>query len=832
MLIQLGCQSSSSNETLIETKDETPGEWMFQQRAFPYNKINEASIVKGRAYVKQLQSQKRSLDDPWEAAGPINIGGRITDIALHPTWSDILFVGSSVGGVWRSLDAGKNWDVVFEEPGALSIGSIDISKSNPNVIYVGTGEANASATSGAFFGNGMYKSTDSGDSWEHIGLSESHHIGRVIIAPENPDHVFVAVAGALYNKSEDRGLYRTLDGGETWDRVLHVSDSTSCIDVVMNPDNPDILFASTWERIRHPNERSYAGITSRIYRSLDGGETWMHIDNDVPNNNKVGRIGLALDPNEPTTIYATYTRDPVTNKFDGLFKSVNNGNSWVRIDDGSMNSVFSSFGWFFGNVRVHPVYPDSVFVIGISAYASGDGGVSWEQYLPPEVHVDHHAFEIHPLDANFRAQGCDGGLYLSHDMGATWEHVEVLPITQFYTCEIDVQLPHRLYGGMQDNGTGRTPDGNLDDWERILGGDGFYVIVDPTNSDIIYAESQWGNLSKSIDGGESFSWAGVSLDDDDRTNWNTPVVMSPHNPAVIYYGAQRLFRTTTASQPWEPISGDLTDPITSLDEVGTITTIAISESDSNVIYVGSDDGQVSVSMDWGESWQFISDDLPMRYVTRVAVDPYDALSAYVTFSGYRHADYIAHVYHTYDGGETWEDISGNLPDVPVNDIIVDPRIDFTLYIATDLGVWYTNNLGLSWSVLGTDLPSTVVNDLTLHNETRILLAATYGRSMFNYDLGEPSATKDAEKVISYAKVYPNPANSVVNLEVEFIKKGRCQISLMSSSGNLVKKCYDGIVSTGMTSFNFDIDGIPSGNYFIHMHVDGHQSVKPIIIIGS
>jgi photosystem II stability/assembly factor-like uncharacterized protein len=828
-LMLTSCNLSHKQDKAKNQKNETPGEWMFNQRAYPYGKINKKAIAEAIQITKEAHQERRSLEEPWVNGGPVNIGGRITAISLHPTDQNIIYAGASVGGLWRSEDGGITWEVIFEEAGALSIGSIAIAESDPNTIYLGTGEANSSATSGAFFGNGMYKSSDGGDSWTHIGLEASSHIARIVVDPADPDKAFVAVAGTLYAKSQERGVYRTLDGGTSWKRMLFVSDSTACIDIVLNPANSNSLYASTWERLRYPNRRSYSGITSRVYKSIDAGETWLPIANGLPNNLDVGRIGLAAAPSDTSIVYAVYTRDPSLNLFDGVYKTENAGASWIRVDDGSLGSVFASFGWFFGNIRVHPHDADSVFVLGLRTHVSGDGGTSWNIHIPDDVHVDQHAYEIHPQNTNFRVAGNDGGLYISHDAGITWEHVAVLPISQFYTCEVDRQLPERLYGGMQDNGTGRTPSGLEDDWEMIWGGDGFYVRVDPTNSDVIYVESQWGNMRRSFDGGSSWTFALDGIDFDDRTNWNTPFVITPHNPAVLYYGTHRLYRSNDRTISWELVSDDLTNPETSLDDEGTISTIAVAESDSNVIYVGSDDGYVHVTFDGGDMWTAISDDLPLRYVTRVAVDPYDAMSAYVTISGYRNTDYMPHVFYTDNGGQSWEDISGNLPEIPVNDIIVDPEMDNTLYLANDLGVWYTNNRGLEWNVLGSGFPSTVVNDLTLHRDTRKLVAATYGRSMYTILLGEPTATSDFVATVSASRVFPNPATGSTILELELEEGSHSSITCFDFSGKIVRRVYDGYIQAGLNQLNLDLSGIPAGSYLLRADLKGQVVVQKLMI---
>ncbi|MCB0597086.1 MAG: T9SS type A sorting domain-containing protein [Lewinellaceae bacterium] len=807
-------------EPKLKTAEPAPTDWLFNQRAYPHNHIDYQAY---RDAVRQTRLAKSSVmnrgNEAWEVAGPLNIGGRITDIALHPTDPNIIYAGASVGGVFKSTDGGVSWEAVFENEGALSIGNIALAPSDPDILYVGTGEANGEFASGAFFGDGVYRSVNGGESWQYLGLENSQHIGRIVVDPQDPDRVFVAAAGILYGKDEHKGLYRTEDGGQNWEKVLFVSDSTSCIDVAMNPQNPDILYASTWERIRRPWQRSYGGVTSRLYRSQDGGDTWAPLANGLPpSDEERGRIGIAVSPSDPAILYATFTTDRITNVFDGIYKSLDGGDSWFRVDNGTIDNIYSSFGWFFGNIRVDPTNPDVVYAMGVTLHKSIDGGVSWEDIT--YMHVDQHGLEIHPVNPNFVVAGNDGGIYLSQNGGNSWDHVEVLPLTQFYECEIDFLQPERIYGGAQDNGTMRTLTGGDNDWGQILGGDGFHVIVDPTDNDIIYAEYQWGSLFRSDDGGFDFGFI-FNGGNNDRTNWNTPVVMDPSNPEVIYYGANRLYRSPDRGNSWSPISGDLTDglhPSGSL-AFGTITSIAVAPANPEVIYVGTDDGNVQVTQDGGLSWENVSDGLPKRFVTEVAVDPYDELVAYVTLSGYRFVDYQPHVLRTADAGQTWEDISGNLPEIPINDIIIDPAYDQTLYIANDLGVWHTTDLGQNWEVLGNNLPMTVVNDLDFHPDTRILLAATYGRSIQKYQLEEVMTGTSGEVVSgsNNLEISPNPVQESATVRFELPRPVNARMELFSLSGQKVKTIADQQFEAGQNQVQLDASVLPGGQYLVRLY---------------
>ncbi|MFQ5447406.1 MAG: WD40/YVTN/BNR-like repeat-containing protein, partial [Saprospiraceae bacterium] len=521
----------------VASAKSLPSDWMYDQRAYPHNHIDRLAYRDAFRQTKLARSEAQSRGaNEWVPAGPVNIGGRITDVALDPVNQNIIYAGTSVGGIFKSADGGETWTAVFDDAGALSIGALAVAPSAPNTVYAGTGEANGSFSTGAFFGNGLYKSTDGGNTWINAGLENTNHIGRIAVDPQNADHVYAATTGVLYGKNEDRGLYRTFDGGQNWDKVLYLSDSTACIDVAINPQNANIVYAAMWERIRQPWGRRYGGPTSGIYRSLDGGENWEQLTDGLPSSDaETGRIGIAVAPSAPNVVYACFTTNAVTNVFNGVYKSTDAGSSWTHVDDGSIANVFSSFGWFFGNLRIAPDDPGKVWCLGVPLYHSQDGGVSWSN-VTSGMHVDQHALEFHPLNPGFMVAGNDGGLYISQNGGESWSHVEVLPITMFYNADINYQAPEQLFGGTQDNGTNRTPAGATDGWEKILGGDGFHVLVDPADPQYVYAEYQFGNLFRSDDGGNSMSFI-FNGGNDDRTNWNTPIVFDPSDPATLYYGA-------------------------------------------------------------------------------------------------------------------------------------------------------------------------------------------------------------------------------------------------------------------------------------------------------
>jgi len=822
---------SCNNKEVIkikESKNETPSEWMYNQRAYPNNFINKKAITKGIAQVNTLKKQNRNTSSTnWELKGPINIGGRITDVAISPIDDNHIYVGTAVGGIFESTDRGVTWNPIFDETGKLSIGNIAISQSNPNRIYVGTGEANGGSSDAANFGDGVYRSDDAGATWQHIGLNESNHIGRVIVDPNNPDRVFVAATGVQYGKSIERGVYRTTNGGTNWDKVLYVSDSTSIIDVAMNPANTNILFAAAWERIRYPYVRDYGGKSSGVYRSLDGGDTWSKLANGLPtSNDDTGRIGIAISPSNPSIIYASYTTDLIQNVFNGLYKSTDNGDNWSLVALSDISDVNATFGWYFGNVRVHPNNENEVYVLGQKLYKTSNSGTSWNEVYG--MHVDYHAMEYSKTNPNFMVAGCDGGVYLSENGGASWNHINNLPITQIYNLEVDYQLPERLYCGTQDNNTLTTSTGSLDDWYAILGGDGFQVNVDKTNSGTIYCEYQWGNLYRIDDVYGGPNWALNGVDYADRNNWNTPVEISPIDSNVLFYGSNKLYKSTNRAEYWNAISPDLTngEHPSGSQSFGTLTCIAPSYNDIDVIYVGSDDGNLSVTFDGGANWASIDNGMPNRYVTQISINPNDNLTAYVTYSGYGYLDYAAHIFKTVDGGQNWMDISGNLPSIPINDVVYAP--DGKLYIATDLGVWYANDdNGTDWNILGNNLPTTIVADIKIHEPTNILYAGTFGRSMYSYNLNT-SATINDFSIVNSIKIYPNPinANSIVEFNLE--QSNNTSIYITDLLGKKIALIQHTKLESGLHKINISNNNTLKGMYFLHIQTANKHLSKKVI----
>ncbi|HLG33033.1 MAG TPA: T9SS type A sorting domain-containing protein, partial [Ignavibacteriaceae bacterium] len=775
-----------------------------------------------------------------EFAGPLNVGGRVVDIEFDPSDPNIIYSGFATGGVFKSTDMGVTWFPIFDSLAVLTVGDIAIDPINTNIIYVGTGEPNGGHNN--FPGGGMFKSTDGGSTWIFLGEEETTSIGRVLVHPANTNIVYFAAVGSYFAPNPERGIYKSTDGGASWAQSLFVSDSTGGIDIIMDPINPNRMMAAMWERVRRPNSSHLYGPSSGIYKTFNGGDTWELIQPAAglpdPNSQNVGRIGLAISQNNPDIVYTLYN-DGV--EIISLYKSTDFGNSWTDVDpDNELNACSVCFSWYFGQVRVHPTNPDIVFVLDIGIMRSSNSGNTWSENF--QTHVDHHALTFHPTDPNIMMLGNDGGMNKSSNAGVSWgAHVQI-PATQFYEIGLDAMNPSQLYGGTQDNGTNRTPDGGINNWQHIFGGDGFYVIVDFTNPDIIYAESQFGNLGKSTDGGNNFDGATNGIDGGEPTNWDTPVIMDPNNNNVLYYGTNFLYRTTNATVNWTKISSQLTDWVPGR-RLGTLTTMAVASTNSNVIYVGTDDAHVWVSTDNGSTWNEISDGLPERWVTRVAVDPTDENIVYVTFSGLKWRDPQPHIFRSTDKGSSWTDISSNLPDTPIDAFAVDYNFPAVLYLGSDVGMYVSFNSGQSWEVLGEGLPILPIGDIEIHPTDYFLVAGTYGRSMYKIDLSQVTGINPDETPVSLSEFelyqnYPNPFNPTtkINFTVPAVIANE-----VKQSQNIVLKVYDALgkevatlVNEGKSAGNYEVefnaDGLSTGIYFYKLQAGSFVETKKMILL--
>jgi len=772
-----------------------PNPWFFAERAFPQGRIPREAWQQAQLQATVLRDEARRAaadrDGGWEATGPTNVGGRVTAIAIDPSDQDIVYAGCAEGGILRTADGGQSWQPIFDDQASLAMGAVAIDPSDPQVIYAGTGEVNPGGGSVVYGGLGLFRSPDGGDSWESIGLENSGSIGRIRVDPTDPQRIFVAASGHIWESGPDRGVYRTTDGGETWERVLFVDEATGCVDLIQRPDQPDVLLAAMWERMRQPEVYDYGGPGCAVWRTDDGGDNWSLVQGGLPSpSGDGGRIGLSLCATQPEVMHAIYA-DRI-GYFDGLYRSTDGGTTWSRTADGALNNVYSSYGWWFGNVRTHPIDANMIYVLGLEFYRSTNGGASY-QNVGTEMHVDHHGLGFGPGLNPVLFEGNDGGIYRSTSAGNIWTFLPDQPITQVYRLALADPLPGAIFIGTQDNGTYRTLAGGLDDWQHIFGGDGFQPLVHPIYGNRVWAQYQYGRLSYSSNGGGSWQTATSGVSSTDRVAWNMPLIQDPTDPDRRYLATHRVYRST-GNLTWEIFSPDLTDG-PHLDNPGqvrgSLTTLAVSPLDGGVVWAGSDDGLVHVRTGL-TGWIDVSAGLPERWITSVRCDPFARETAYVTVSGFRWAEPLPHVYRTVDLGANWEPIVGNLPEAPANEILPDPDVPGRYFVATDVGVYETTDGGTTWSAFGADLPRVVVTSLSFRRDTRTLVVGTYGRSTFAIAVDGSSTgvgdTPDETAVTTLGSLrppYPNPTSGATTIAFEARRDLDLTVEVYSVAGRRI-----------------------------------------------
>jgi len=691
---------------------------------------------------------------PWRHIGPSSFGGRIDDIEAIPGRPSTIFVGTAGGGVFRTTNNGTTWAPVFDRDGrSTSIGDIAIAPSDPGIVWVGTGEPNNRQSS--TWGDGIYRSLDGGETWTHMGLKETHHIGRVVIHPRNPNTVFVAALGHLWGPNDDRGVYRTTDGGTTWKKVLAGNNVTGAVDVALDPDGRTV-YAAMHQRQRRGFGFVGGGPGSGLFRSRDGGDTWEPLTNGLPVGVK-GRIGIAIAPSQPNTVYAI-----VEAKAGGVFRSDDKGSTWTR------QSSLNPRPMYYSQVRVDPQHPDRVWVLGTYVHKSIDGGKTFTtDSTGDRIHVDHHALWLNPNDGNHMMLGNDGGLYFTYDGAKNWDFIDNLPIGQFYDIDVDDRDPYYVYGGTQDNGTWGLPVRTYNgvgitnaDVINIAYGDGFFTVTDPADPRYIYANSQGGRAYRvHLATREERGIRPVPDDAKEsyRFNWSTPMVRSPHDPRTIYYGGNKLFRTRDGGESWDVVSPDLTRnqewksiPIMGIvrdsttpsrddgvSDYGTITSVSESPRSQGVLLVGTDDGQVQLSTDGGAAWTNITARFRLpapRWVSKVLWSQHEARTAYVAFDGHYDDDLAPMLYRTTDGGTTWSAVAGDLPvGHSVKTLAEHPSNRDVLFAGTEFGLYVTFDGGKRWAYVGGALPRVRIDDIAIHPKHRDLVLGTHGRSIIVLD---------------------------------------------------------------------------------------------------
>lgn len=767
--------------------------------------------------------------------GPTIMSGRVTDIEANPADASHFLVAYASGGLWLTRNNGQSFTPLFDGNGTMTIGDIHVDWET-GVIWVGTGENNSSRSS--YAGDGVYRSDDWGASWQHMGLIATQHTGRILIDPRDPNVVWVAALGALYSHNADRGVYRSTDGGQTWEKNLFLNDRTGAIDLVMDPTNPDILYAAMWERDRRAWNFVESGEGSGIWKTTDGGQSWQPMSgNGFPTGHGVGRIGLALHGGSPGILYAAldnqyrtpaeadkdevegptraelramdrasflaldkedvkaylerenfpdrydvdtvvgmmqrgeiepvdlvdFVDDANNQLFDteviGLevYRSTDGGATWKRTHTEPLDGVYSSYGYYFGEVRVAPDNPDQVYAMGVPIIRSDDGGATWKSIDAAHVHSDHQALWLNPSRPGHGINGNDGGLNMTFDAGETWSKLNIPPVGQFYFVQVDMAKPYNVYGGLQDNGTWMGPSTYQESprwtasgqypYRSLNGGDGFQVMVDTRTNEVVYSGSQFGFYSRAnLTTGERASIRPRhDLGEKPlRFNWQTPILLSPHNQDIFYYGANRLYRSMNRGEDLKPISPDLTGGGRPGDvPFGTLTTISESPLQFGLIYTGSDDGFIHVTRDGGVNWSRIDTGLPQGlWVSRVAASSHVEGRVYATLNGYRSDHWNAYVYVSEDFGVTWKRIGTDLPAEPVNVIVEHHTNPDLLFVGTDHAVYASLDRGRTFHGFAADLPFVPVHDLKIQTRENDLVIGTHGRSIWVADL-EAVAALDA-----------------------------------------------------------------------------------------
>lgn len=715
----------------------------------------------------------------WQHIGPTNISGRCTDIAVVTPKGEnyIIYVAAASGGVWKTVNEGTTWEPVFDQAPSTSIGDVTVAPSNPDIVWIGTGEPNIFRSSMA--GCGVYKSTDAGKTWEHMGLTGTNTIARIVIHPKNPDVVYVTASGHEWTHNEERGVYKTTDGGKTWKKIFSINEETGAIDLVMHPSDPETLYASTWQRIRNKwndprNEPQYTG--SGIHKSTDGGKTWKPINNGLPEPKFRGRIGIDLCLSKPDVLYALVDSYEIAREITDadrantygvpssgfikgatVYRSDDGGGNWKQVSGLTdqtkrfMERHSGTYGWVFGQIRVDPNDENTIYIMGVPLSVSNDGGKTYRSLWG--MHGDHHGMWIDPSNSDYIVNVNDGGIVISYDRGKTWrQFTHNLPLCQFFNIAYDMDTPFRVYGSMQDHGSFR---GIVDlsrgrsripavEFERAPGGEGSSHAIDPTDPNTVYSAGFYGHISRtdlSKPGREGSKYILPRQFEGEprlRGQWVAPLIISPHNSNYIYHGMQYIFHSKDRGDTWERISPDMTYNIKSeLGDIPYQTIFSISESPLKygLIYVGTDDGKVHVTKDGGKTWKEIMKGLPYKkWVSRIIASAFDLSTVYMTQNGKRDDDFAAYVWKSTDHGENWVDISGNIPLGPVNVIREHPRNRNVLFVGTDIGVYVTTDGGKTWNVLGENLPSTFVHDLIIHPRDNILVIATHGRGMWAMDV--------------------------------------------------------------------------------------------------
>ncbi len=734
------------------------------------NKAKSASTSSAPAPAPAVDYSAAISSLRFREIGPATMGGRVNDIEVPSQDTRIIYAATASGGIFKSINGGTSWTPIFDKEDVPTVGDIAIAPSDPSILWAGTGESNNRQSSS--WGNGVYKSLDAGKTWQKMGLSETHHIARVVIHPTDPNTVYVAATGKLWGPNPERGVYKTTDGGKSWALVLKVNDDTGATDIAIDPESPGILYAAMFQRRRTVFGFNGSGEGSALYKTNDGGTTWKKITAGMPYDVEnaatprpeglleTGRIGIDIYRKDSNIVYAL-----VEHANGGIFRSNDKGETWTRMSDMANNPR----PMYFSQIRIDPNNDQRLWIAGVSMQYSDDGGKTISGNFSRAPHADTHGIWINPNNSDHIVQGNDGGINITYDRGRTWDYANTIPLGQFYEIGADNSMPYKICGGLQDNNTWCGPSMSFnprgitnDDWFTIGGGDGFFAQPDPNDPDIVYAESQDGNLlRRNVKTGEN---KGIRPREGEgeakfRFQWNSPIVISKFNSNTIYYPGNFLFKSTDRGDNWVKVSPELTTNVDrntlqimgkvpdkntrsrhdGVQQYPTTTTISESPVNQNVLWAGTDDGNLQVTKDGGANWKNVVEKVSGvpkgTYVSRVVASKFNEGTAFATFDGHRNGDFKVYVYMTMDFGESWKSIVSNLPQNNgiANVIREHPRNANLLFVGTEYGMFISWDKGGSWMKFKLNLPTVPVDDILIHPRDNDLILGTHGRSIWVMD---------------------------------------------------------------------------------------------------
>jgi len=717
-----------------------------------YSQQTKSPLV--QSYKEHLKLKTNShLNLKWISLGPVLNSARVESIQVDEKNPGTMYVAFGSGNLWKTTNNGISWKPIFNDVPSIGIGDIALSPSDPNIIYLGTGESLKKARNFTMPGTGIYKSIDAGKTWNHLGLNDSWHIGEISIHPKNPDIVYVSVLGHFWTSNINRGVYRTIDGGKNWDKVLYINEKTGSIDVVISPSNPNIVYASMWE-----NYPSISGKNSGVYKSKDSGKTWKKVTNGLPSGKKTGRIGLAVSYSNANKIYALV--DNLANERNNaaeVYSSIDGGKNWSKTHKDNL-LIFPGIGWYFADIYVSPSNDNEIYALGVRTAKSSDGGKSFENLrgdvkrlnssVAKGLHLDNCELWINPLNDKHIALGNDGGLFISYDKGKSWLHYNNIPVGEFYDIEVDNQNPYVIYGGTQDDATVYGPAvewNNLykDKWKYLWidpwdGGDGCVTQVDPSDPNTVYFSMQNGAIRrKDMVNDLSLSIKPKlpdNINDNLEYNFITPYFISEHNNNTLYHAGNYVFKSENRGDNWKLISNNLTKSKFSNKISFSAGAIAESPIEKGVIYYGTDRGSFWVTKNDGEIWEEESINIEDNYIRSICPSKFEKSRVYMSMTGINYDDLNNYIYSSENYGKHWKKISSNLPNESVNVIVEDNKYENILYAGMYRGVYISLNKGLNWMILGDNLPISSVSDIEIHNSSNDMIVSTHGRGIYKINL--------------------------------------------------------------------------------------------------